>query len=368
MLMTPSYHVNLKGGRQQMVGSERAESQTPVVFISSTVDDLIAYRAAARDAALRSAFQPAMKEYFIASGENQPLVKCLKEVSRADVLIVIVGHRYGWVPQDQPGQRAMSITWLECEQAARNGIEILAFLVYERGEWPESAREVYGLVTAIQQNKATAELLVETQRNVAKLREFRNWLNGLVVRETFTGVADFRGKAESALRAWMNRHPQFLRAPTPPERHDDSHQYLEHLREEAGWIDIRGLQVGTGKAYRFPIQDLFIPLTTAPAQTEEAATAAPVSIGLETALAHERLVIIGDPGAGKTTFLRRIAWSFCTAALQQKGEDCTGTSSSCSFRAACNLVWPAMIVPALSTTMGWRNPNSRIEAATLSIA
>src|SRR3989442_9899017 len=34
------------------------------------------------------------------------------------------------------------------------------------------------------------------------------------------------------------------------------------LREETASIDIRGLQVGTGKANRFPIDDLYIPLTT----------------------------------------------------------------------------------------------------------
>ena len=93
----------------------------------------------------------------------------------------------------------------------------------------------------------------------------------------------------------------------------DPAAYLEWVRQECGWIDVRGLVVGSGKAPRFPIQKLYIPLTTAPGtedgkprRKEAAEMRKPVP--LEEALRSERLVIVGDPGSGKTTFLRRIAW------------------------------------------------------------
>jgi hypothetical protein len=46
----------------------------------------------------------------------------------------------------------------------------------------------------------------------------------------------------------------------------------------------------------------------------------------------------------------------------------TGTFSSASFCAAFQRVWPQTITPSASTTMGWRNPNWRSDAATVSTA
>jgi predicted MPP superfamily phosphohydrolase len=155
----------------------------------------------------------------------------------------------------------------------------------------------------------------------------------------------------------------------PPARavSTDSTRYLTALRERTGTIDIRGLQVGSGRATAFPIDELYIPLTTtmhetaaersrgtrrgcekmglAPSRNGEnagksavakvpvpifsqprrgrraSADSAPATrqldiggaqrIELHQALGHQRLVIIGDPGSGKTTFLRRIASLIC---------------------------------------------------------
>lgn len=104
-------------------------------------------------------------------------------------------------------------------------------------------------------------------------------------------------------------------------------RYLRSLRNRTAHLDIRGLQVGSGRASRFPIQELYIPLTTsAPelARTERKPPAAGAEdfegrgtgrIQLSEALQRARLVIVGDPGAGKTTLLRRIAFLACEAAL-----------------------------------------------------
>ncbi|MCU0875173.1 MAG: DUF4062 domain-containing protein [Pirellulaceae bacterium] len=94
------------------------------VFISSTAEDLAAHREAARDAAIGAGMLPIMMEYFVASGEHPPLEACLGKVSEADLLVVVVAHRYGWVPPDQGADPPKSITWLECEQAASEGKEV----------------------------------------------------------------------------------------------------------------------------------------------------------------------------------------------------------------------------------------------------
>ena len=72
--------------------------------------------------------------------------------------------------------------------------------------------------------------------------------------------------------------------------------YLDHLREETGWIDIRGLQVGAGRAHRFPIEELYIPLTTSTGVFEHDKPVERKPFPLEDALADNRLVIVGDPG------------------------------------------------------------------------
>ncbi len=111
-------------------------------------------------------------------------------------------------------------------------------------------------------------------------------------------------------------------------------RYLDDLRKETGTIAIRGLQVGTGRAYAFPIDQLYISLTTAfdphvAASLRDAIPLAeraaygdaglgetglrefPGAVLLQQTLRQSRLVIVGDPGSDKTTFLRRVAFSLC---------------------------------------------------------
>jgi hypothetical protein len=68
-----------------------------------------------------------MMEDFPSIG-HPPLDVCCDKVTQADVLVAIVAHRYGWIPPGQPANQFKSITWLECEEAVRQGKEVLVFL------------------------------------------------------------------------------------------------------------------------------------------------------------------------------------------------------------------------------------------------
>lgn len=127
-------------------------SNVPIVFVSSTAEDLTRQRAAARDAAIPADCLPRMMEYLAASGDKPPLEACLAKVSEADVLVVLVAHRHGWVPPDQPDGGHKSITWLECERAVAEGKEVLAFLIEDTHPWPEDEREEYPLTVAVPQS------------------------------------------------------------------------------------------------------------------------------------------------------------------------------------------------------------------------
>jgi formylglycine-generating enzyme required for sulfatase activity len=118
-------------------------------------------------------------------------------------------------------------------------------------------------------------------------------------------------------------------SPQPPKV--NPRDYLTVLEQKTGYIDIRGLAVGRERAHRFPIEDLFISLTTtqlpksasgAGSDKRSAATAEKDAqlqesraVPLQDALQQDRLIIIGDPGAGKTTFLHRVAHALCQTEL-----------------------------------------------------
>jgi formylglycine-generating enzyme required for sulfatase activity len=294
----------------------RPQPAQAVIFISSTAEDLKAYRSAAEQGARTARCSPETHELWPAR-DNPPLAECLARVAAADAMVVIVAHRYGWVPTDPPADGLKSITWLECEEAVRNGKEVLAFVVDDKAAWPEEAKEEYALIRAVREGRL-AELASQVERNVEQLRAFKAWLKGRGIQNTFFSPEDLQGKVAVALYEWKQRHPIFddgsastaPRNPTP---------YLEALRDETGFIEIRGLQAGEGKAHRFPIDDLYTPLMDElgrrlPAEQFQAAQ--PDRQSLEQALASEpRLVITGDPGAGKSTFLRWIIHTRCELRL-----------------------------------------------------
>jgi hypothetical protein len=95
------------------------------------------------DEAVRAGFHPEWMEHFPATG-NPPLAECLKRAAEADLAIVLVGHRYGWIPNLAKGD-LKSVTWLECETVAKKKHPVLAFLADENATWPAEHEDAYRL-------------------------------------------------------------------------------------------------------------------------------------------------------------------------------------------------------------------------------
>jgi hypothetical protein len=69
---------------------------TFTVFVCSTFSDLSQEREGVLDAIRRLKLQHDSMEFFGARA-NQPIETCLQEVRASDVLVVIVGHKYGTI-------------------------------------------------------------------------------------------------------------------------------------------------------------------------------------------------------------------------------------------------------------------------------
>ena len=277
----------------------------PVVFISSTSDDLREHREQAAKAATAMGFSPRMMEYFPASGHAPSLPACLEKVGEAEVVVVLLAHRYGWVPEDPANPDAKSITWLECDHARKVcKKEVLALVVDpDYKDWPAELHENYRLITdRTKPIDEYLEVVKEVKRNEEKLEQFKKELSGYF-RPKFTDASSVRPLVSEALAAWRLRHHPTIAA----ARYHDPDTYLRALEDDTRQIRITGLKTKRAEPYFFGIEEIYIPLTTM-AGTDLAGQR---RIALEQVLSHRKVVIVGDPGSGKSTFLRRVAFELC---------------------------------------------------------
>lgn len=98
------------------------------IFISSTMTDL----ANERDAVCRKLstfnFEPVNAEGLLPNGFSS-WDKIANEIHSCDIFILLIGERYGWIPQKGPKfQLGLSVTHLEYKEAQSIGIPILPFL------------------------------------------------------------------------------------------------------------------------------------------------------------------------------------------------------------------------------------------------
>ncbi len=72
------------------------------IFLSSTAIDMVEHRKKVIDAILRLGDLPVAMETFGAL-PNEPVRVCKNKVRESNALVVMVAHRYGWVPSMDEG-------------------------------------------------------------------------------------------------------------------------------------------------------------------------------------------------------------------------------------------------------------------------
>jgi len=104
------------------------------VYVSSTFVDLEKYRLRLKEALERAGYDVVSMEKYPAF-DQRPRDKCLADVDQCGYYVLVMAHRYGYVPvADNPQKR--SITELEYEEAVSKTKPILAFVISEDQPWP----------------------------------------------------------------------------------------------------------------------------------------------------------------------------------------------------------------------------------------
>jgi tetratricopeptide (TPR) repeat protein len=179
------------------------------VFLSSTAQDLVAYRKVADDTILRLLQESVVMERFgPISGE--PVAECERKARECDVVVCIVAHRYGFVPDKGLG----SITRREVEAAKAAGRDVLVWIAADDYPWTEKKEQDLLADPTVLADPAR---VVEVAAGVQALLDFKTWLRASFVCETFTTPDDLGRKIAVALGAHARREPH-RQSPTEAPR------------------------------------------------------------------------------------------------------------------------------------------------------
>jgi internalin A len=252
-------------------------------FVSSTFVDLREHRARVIGALRNAGLQVDPMEDWTADSD-EPKHVSVDRMRGCDLCILLVGARRGHRPENE----TLSITQMEVQEAVKRGIDVLAFLYDGESAWPPAHYEL--------------DDDEELKRWRAELMEHR-------CVGTFTyDAASLDAPVRDAIARWIQKQSW-------PEVHKT---YLETLRD--AHASIRFLGVGHYKDIQDrPIEELFVdPRTTsqhisADRPPEDWPETSPL---LELVSAEKRLVLLGDPGSGKSTLVSWIVWS-----LAREGEN-----------------------------------------------
>jgi hypothetical protein len=175
------------------------------IYVSSTFQDLQAYREKIRDAIRMLDHTDMAMEYYVAE-PSRPVVRCLNDVQRCDLYIGMFARRYGFVP---PGS-ASSITEQEFRTAIKHGKDVLCFLLREDVQWPAE--------------------YVDQGDAAAKLKALRDEISVSYLAGLFSTPDELATKASVAI-------VRTLQAPTTPEDVEREIRLMKEWRHGASRAD-----------------------------------------------------------------------------------------------------------------------------------
>jgi hypothetical protein len=286
-------------------------------YISATQKDLLECRGVVHSALRRLAIDDVAMEAYVADG-RPPLERCLADVAQCDIYIGLFAWRYGF----RPTGATKSITELEYREAVRLKKACYIFLLAEDAPWPMN--------------------LVDRGEDADRIAELREKLARSHVCSFFTGPDDLATLVTVALANYKGEQHARPSAEVEPEQlltEAARDAYLGRLRQQYQGIELDVLSPGPTVDYlSIGLQSVFVE----PSVREDAAPEVPrawwqwlqaeddpllpddrqQAVLLRESYEskareqlfevvcdpdHRLVVILGDPGAGKSAVTRFLA-------------------------------------------------------------
>ncbi len=274
------------------------------VFISSTSLDLPEYRRAVTEAILALGLFPSGMETWAVRDESA-IALCRRKIDEAEIYLGIYAYRYGWTPDGFSGK---SITELEYDWAGERGIPRLRFIMADAHPWPESEKE-----------QGVAQEM---------LNAFKKRLKQEVV-GFFTTPHDLKAQVIAALAGYAPKGNGVLLTPYLRALHVASRQsgLLRALdpRTSDPTYGGRGVTIdqvytplSTRQRVRRDVKGRILPELHAKKSASDRDLSALTA--MEAANGSARLVLLGDPGSGKSTFVNYLTLCLSGALIDPEAD------------------------------------------------
>lgn len=264
------------------------------VYVSATSKDLEDHRTAVGDHLRKVGFEDASMDHYVAE-ETRPLARCLEDVRSSALYIGLFAWRYGFIP---PGEER-SITELEYHAAGDAGIDRLIFLARKRG-WDATLMDVV--------NREGADgRRIEALRNELQTRHMLE----ADERRQFLTPDELVVQVAAALDNWKSRRmplPPPPPAAHPPPRSKSITDYLQTVIQR-DHLELSRM----ADLWYSPWSPTGESAAAADSDGMDDAPSLPAAIvdpfrGVAPLLAAGpgSVVVVGGPGAGKSTSMKQL--------------------------------------------------------------